>query len=465
MKQPSSLTLRLSLLFGVVATIVFLIFGWIIEQAIENHFHSGDREELNAIAQAVEKSLSTLQVKSDLTLIQQRFDDLMIGHHNPQMHIYDASGKRLYNNTKLDLSSIPIPASDQLLQGTLLQWISSDHNYRVLIRKVAGQFNGPYTLVIAVSTDFHRHFLQEFRHILWLMIFCSIAIMSFMGWLVVRHGHRPLHRMVEKIASINANELTARIALETVPTDLSELAMSVNALLQRLEDSFIQLSNFSADIAHELRTPVTNLVTQTQVMLSQTRNVAEYQETLYSNMEEYERMAQMINDMLFLARTDNNLHATNTEEIELRAEVDNLLDYYGAWAEECGILLSVVGHAHARCDRLMMRRALSNLLSNAIRHTPTDKTINVRLGTKKNEAYIVIHNPGTAIPTDHLSKLFDRFYRIDPSRQHGHEGAGLGLAITKSIVQLHGGKISVTSDETGTEFKIVCPVSDGEAQK
>jgi two-component system heavy metal sensor histidine kinase CusS len=176
-------------------------------------------------------------------------------------------------------------------------------------------------------------------------------------------------------------------------------------------------------------------------------------------------MAQMINDMLFLAKTDNNLQAINTENIDLRGEVDNLLDYYGAWAEECGVLLSAVGHAHVRCDSLMIRRALSNLLSNAIRHTPAGKTIHIRLGIKKNEAYIVIHNPSTAISDDHLSKLFDRFYRIDPSRQHGQEGAGLGLAITKSIVELHGGEISVTSDETGTEFKIVCPVSDREAQK
>ena len=465
MNHPRSLTLRLSLLFSVVATIVFLIFGWIIEQAIENHFYSEDSKELNAIAQAVEKSLSTLQPNSEFMLIQQRFDDLMIGHHNPQMHIYNASGNRLYSNTELDLASVPIPSSNQSLQGSILQWNSSHHNYRVLIRKVAEQFNGPYTIVIAVSTDFHQHFLQKFRQTLWLMITCSIIIMAFMGWLVVRHGHRPLRRMVEQIANINTNKLTTRIAPETIPVELIELATSFNALLQRMEESFNRLSNFSADIAHELRTPVTNLITQTQVILSQTRNVEEYKETLYSNMEEYERMAQMINDMLFLAKTDNNLHAIYTEDIDLRGEIENLLDYYGAWAEECGILLSVVGHAHVRCDPLMMRRALSNLLSNAIRHTPTGKTINVRLGTKKNEACIVIHNPGTAIPIEHLPKLFDRFYRIDPSRQHGHEGAGLGLAITKSIVELHGGKISVTSNETGTEFKIVCPVSDAEAKK
>jgi len=460
MNQPRSLTLRLSLLFGVVATIVFLIFGWIIEQAIENHFYSEDSKELNAIAQAVEKSLSTLQSSSDLTLIQQRFDDLMVGHHYPQMQIYNASQNRLYSNTDLDLGAISIPPFNQSKQASILSWSSSHHNYRVLIRQIPEQFNGPYTIVIAVATDFHHHFLKEFRYILWLMIACSIVIMAFMGWLVVRHGHRPLHKMVEQITSINANKLTTRIEPETVPLELIDLATSFNALLQRMEESFNHLSNFSADIAHELRTPVTNLVTQTQVILSQPRNVEEYQETLYSNMEEYERMAQMINDMLFLAKTDNNLHAINTEKINLKTEVDNLLDYYDAWAEESGVLLSVDGDASICCDRLMMRRALSNLLSNAIRYTTAGKTVHVNLSTQNKEVTITVHNPGTVIPAEHLPMLFDRFYRTDPSRMHDHEGAGLGLAITKSIVELHGGKISVTSGDTGTEFKIICPSHD-----
>jgi two-component system, OmpR family, heavy metal sensor histidine kinase CusS len=464
MMQPRSLTLRLSLLFGIVATIVFIIFGLIVRQAIENHFHFEDSKELNSIAHEVEQSLLTLKPNFDLMLIKQRFDDLMIGHHNPQMHIYDSLGNQLYSNTELEFSSIPQPSLIQLSQGTILQWNSSHHDYRVLMKKVVKQINDSYTIVIAVSTDFHRRFQQEFHRILWLMIFCSIAVMGFMGWLVVKHGHRPLHRMVKQIATINANDLTSRISPETVPIELGELAITFNNLMQRLEESFNRLTEFSADIAHELRTPITNLVTQTQVMLSQSRAVEEYKETLYSSMEEYQRMAQMINDMLFLAKTDNNLHAIKTNNIDLRNEVDNLLDYYSDWAEECAVSISVEGHVHIHCDRLMMRRALSNLLSNAIRHTPAGKTVHVRLGRMANDAYIIIHNLGTPIPAEHLSKLFDRFYRIDPSRQHRHEEAGLGLAITKSIIELHGGKIFVTSDETKTEFKIICPISHGESE-
>lgn len=460
MKPSRSLTLRIALLFGAISTTVLLICGFVIEKAIDNHFYTQDSHELNAIALAVESSLSTLQPKSDLMLIRQRFDDIMIGHHGPQMHIYNKEKKRIYSNTELDLASIPILTSDQVTQGTVVPWSDSDHHYRVLIRQVAEPFNGPYTIVIAVSTDFHRHFLQEFRYILWFLIIGSIIIMAIMGWYVARQAHRPLNNMVKQIANINAGELAKRIDTESVPLELNELSVTFNNLIQRLEESFNQLSNFSADIAHELRTPITNLTTQTQVILSQKRCVEDYQETLYSNMEEFERMTQMINDMLFLAKTDNGLQVLNNEKTDLRAEVNNLLDFYSALAEESEVSLFVTGQAQMYCDRLMFRRALSNLLSNAIRHTPAGETISMQLSSQEQQASIVIHNPGMPIPSNHIARLFDRFYRVDPSRQHDNEGAGLGLSITKLIVELHGGKISVTSDELGTEFKVVCPISD-----
>jgi two-component system heavy metal sensor histidine kinase CusS len=460
MKQRRSLTLRIALLFGAVSTTVLLICGFVIEKAIDNHFYTQDSHELNAIALAVESSLSTLQPKSDLMLIRQRFDDIMIGHHGPQMHIYNKGKKLIYSNTSLDLASVLPFTSDELTQGTVVPWSDSGHHYRVLIRQVAEPFNGPYTLVITVSTDFHRHFLQEFRYILWFLIIGSIIILALMGWFVARQAHRPLNNMVKQIANINAGELATRIDTESVPLELNELSVTFNNLIQRLEESFNQLSNFSADIAHELRTPITNLTTQTQVILSQKRCVEDYQETLYSNMEEFERMTQMINDMLFLAKTDNGLQVLNNEKTDLRAEVNNLLDFYSALAEESEVSLFVTGQAQMYCDRLMFRRALSNLLSNAIRHTPAGETISMQLSSQEQQASIAIHNPGMPIPSNHIARLFDRFYRVDPSRQHDNEGAGLGLSITKLIVELHGGEISVTSDELGTEFKVVCPISD-----
>jgi len=456
-RQPTSLTTRLTLLFSAVATVVLLAFGWVIEQAIEEHFGQEDTKELKVIVQAVQRSLSTLHSHQDMTQLKQRFDDILVGHHSALLHIRNAPGQTLYSSPGPDFSLMPLPNPEQFSKGVVQQWNDTKHNYRVLIQQVAGQNNGPYTVIVAVATDFHLHFLKEFHVTLWLMVAGGIAVMGLMGWIVVRHGHRPLHHMIDQVRQISANQLNTRLAPNTVPTELIELALSFNELLQRLEEAFTRLSNFSTDIAHELRTPVTNLMTQTQVALSHARSAEEYQEILYSNVEEYERMMQMIGDMLFLAKADNGLHPPNTDDIDLKSEVRNLFDFYEAWAEERHVSLAVEGSSNILGDRLMLRRALSNLLSNAIRHTPEGNTVNIQLGRSYNEVFIVIQNPGTPIPAEHIPRLFDRFYRIDPSRQRSSEGAGLGLAIVKSIIKAHGGKIVATSDEDNTQFRITLP--------
>ncbi len=457
MKRPTSLTLRLTLLFSAVATVVFLAFGWIIERSLNEHFALQDSKELKVVAQAVKQSLSTLRSDYELEQAKQRFDDILVGHHGPLLHISDASGNILYSSAGADLSSIPLPSPNQRSQGNIQQWHDSKHHYRVLIQQVSGKNSASYTMVIAVAIDFHLQFLKNFRYTLWLMILVGIVIMGLMSWFAVRQGHRPLHRIVEQISQTSASELSTRLDPATVPTELTELALSFNDLLQRMEEAFVRLSNFSDDIAHELRTPVTNLMTQTQVALSQSRDATEYQEILYSNIEEYERMAQMIGDMLFLAKADNALNPVNAESIDLKSEIGNLFDYYEAWAEESHVSLKLEGDAHVKGDRLMLRRALSNLLSNAVRHTPEGNSVVIKLSHIKNDVLIVVQNPGAPISVEHLPKIFDRFYRTDPSRQRSGEGAGLGLAIVKSIVEAHEGTITATSDENDTQFRIRLP--------
>ncbi|HID48422.1 MAG TPA: GHKL domain-containing protein [Chromatiales bacterium] len=198
------------------------------------------------------------------------------------------------------------------------------------------------------------------------------------------------------------------------------------------------------------------MMTQTQVALSRERSIDEYREILYSNIEEFENMAQMINDMLFLAQADNGLSQPNLAAVDLAGEVDTLFEYYEAWAEERDVVLTREGGATVSGDRLMLRRALGNLFSNAIRHTPAGEAVRVKLGTtKEGEVCIVVENPGAEISPEHLPRLFDRFYRIDPARQES--GTGLGLAIVKSIVNAHGGEVSAESSAGLIRFRILLP--------
>ncbi len=185
----------------------------------------------------------------------------------------------------------------------------------------------------------------------------------------------------------------------------------------------------------------------------------QYREVLYSNLEEYDRMAKMVGDMLFLAQADNQLLKPELVDIDLQSELRNLFDYFSAWAEEREVLLENTGEqVHVLGDRLMIRRALSNLLSNAVQHTPEGQSVTTTLQVNSGNVRIRIQNPGPPIPEEHLNHIFERLYRLDASRQRSSEGAGLGLAITKSIIEAHGGKIRAFSTTEATTFEVQLPL-------
>ena len=460
--RPLSLATRLTLFFGVAAAVVFPIFGWVISREMEDHFEEGDSAELRVIADAVKDALAGVRSPGDLAPVEQRFDDILIGHHSATLYIAREAGQLVYaSRSGPDLAGLAQTAGEATASESI-QLLTDAHNtYRVLVRRLGGNdaaLPDIHTIVVATPIEHHLTFLASFRRTLWLMIASSIVIMSVMGWIAVRQGHAPLRKIVDRMSLVSANERARSIPPETVPRELSDLAVSFNEMLRRVDDSFSRLSNFNADIAHELRTPITNLMTQTQVALTRARTIDEYREILYSNMEEYDRMAQMVGDMLFLAQADSDVSPRDLIDVDLAAEVRGLFDYYEGWAEERGVSLQLEGTAQLKGDRLMLQRALGNLLSNAIRHTPSGGTVRVVLGVAPDGAVTIsVANPGKPIPADALPKIFDRFYRVDPSRQRSGEGAGLGLAIVKSIVEVHQGRIDASSDENGTCFRVSIP--------
>jgi len=459
--RPLSLALRLTLLFGIATAIVFPIFGWVVVQSTENHFAEEDADELKIIAGAAQELLIDTQVVREHSLLKQRLDDILVGHHDASLYTTGPDGQVMYTSRSVDLSSVAIAPTHA---DTVRQWDYKDNSYRVLNRSVKKNGihdNEPFIITVAVPIDHHLRFLASFRRSIWLMTAGSIAVMSLMGWVAVRQGHAPLHDIVARIRRIRANDLNTRLSPEAVPGELSELAVSFNEMLERVDEAFQRLSDFDADIAHELRTPITNLMTQTEVSLSRERTSEEYRELLYSNLEEYERMAQMIGDMLYLAQSDTGQKRKNVERLNLHNEIQTVFDFYEIWAEERDVGLELAGTATISGDRLMLQRALGNLMSNAIRHTPAGGVVRVALdASKENEVSVVIENPGVTVPPEHIPRLFDRFYRVDPSRRQGAEGArgvGLGLAIVKSIINAHDGEIGVDSVDGRTRFKFTLP--------
>jgi two-component system, OmpR family, heavy metal sensor histidine kinase CusS len=289
------------------------------------------------------------------------------------------------------------------------------------------------------------------------LLVIAIAIASVLGWLLARRGLAPLRRIGDSIERISAAQLGERIGTQPWPAELQSLAQSFDAMLARLEASFEQLSRFSADLAHEFRTPVNNLVAAASVTLARGRSDAEYQDTLAVVVEEGERLTRMISSMLFLARADNAKQAFQKDAHSTGNEFAKLREFFEALAEQRGVKIACEGDVRVHADPVLLRRALSNLIANALQHTPAGGEVRLEAAEMAQGVRISVIDTGEGIEARHLPHLFTRFYRADASRTSS-ERSGLGLAVVKSIVELHGGTVRIESEPgKGTRATMVFP--------
>lgn len=457
-RRHLSLTTRVTVFVALAISLSLLLISHLLQNAVHHHFAEQDAEELQVMTRAIAQVLSeNPDGSTDLT---EALSKVISGHHGVYFEVQNQHGKQLYStfNDGSLAEEVVAKTVSAIHPENLLTWRMHDTTVRGASSRitVTGQ---NFRVTTAIDMDFHLQFLTKFRHSLWLIMVLAGLVTLGAAWLGVRQGHAPVRELSENLRTIHADRLSIRLDPANVPLELQYLVASFNLMLGRLEDSFIRLTHFSADIAHELRTPLTNIITQTQVGLSKTRSKEEYRELLYSNLEEQERLAKMVNDMLWLAKTDHGLLKPEFKNLDLAAEVQATLDFFEALAEEKNIQLCLKGYAPKILgDRAMLRRAVSNLLSNAIRYTQPGKQITVALATTRDEVALSVQNPGSEIPAEQQQKLFDRFYRAEPARTRQNEGAGLGLAITKSIVDAHGGRVQISSNHKITEFTLFFPL-------
>jgi len=285
---------------------------------------------------------------------------------------------------------------------------------------------------------------------------CVAALFAF--WLA-RRGMQPLRRLAAQTAAIGVGTLSTRLPRREAPAELDALVTSFNAMLDRLERGFTQLQQVSADMAHDLRTPIGNLLGQTEVGLSHARDPAYYQRLLGSNFEELQRLSKMIDNMLFLARAEHADHAVDRRRLHVADEFERMTDYFEGLAEERGVRIEREGDGEVLADPQLLRRAMANLLANAVRHADDGSVIRLVAEQQPDTTLVHVENHGPTIDPAHRERLFDRFYRADASRQKSSESSGLGLSIVRSIMQLHGGAWRVTSEDGVTRFTLVFPVA------
>ena len=457
-------TARLTLLFAMGSSVVLLALGWLISVSVGRHFADLDREALQAKLVLAHQAMARVTATSQLATLPTLLGDATTGHHDLLMQITGSDGQVVLSSSNGAFSGDWRAGGTATDGGRLLQWSSGAHHYRGFVATMPSGIVGAEPLEVAVAVDMAHHdqFMEGLTRTLWLFVAAAAVATGLLGWLAASRGLAPLKAMRARAELVSAHTLGQRLPTDAVPAELAALATTLNEMLARLEEAFRRLSDFSSDIAHELRTPVSNLMTQTQVSLSRPRDASAYREILESNAEEFERLARMVSDMLFLARADNALVASQPllrrEHVDLAGEVRDLFDFYEALAEEHGVRLALAGDACAMGDRLMLRRALSNLLSNALRYTLPRGCIQVRLAQADGGAEVVVENPGVGIAPEHLPHVFERFYRADASRHSAAgDGSGLGLAITRAIVLAHQGRIGVRSQDGVTAFTMVLP--------
>jgi two-component system heavy metal sensor histidine kinase CusS len=307
--------------------------------------------------------------------------------------------------------------------------------------------------------------LGIYEEYVWLAIVGGAVLMGALGYAIARRGLAPVKTIGRQASSIEAHRLSERLDIRAGPIELQDIALSVNRMLDRLERAFLRLSQFSSDLAHDMRTPLANIISASQITLSRPRTTQEYESLIDSNIEECERLQRMTESMLFLARTDESKQHLKLSEFDGRHELARLTSYFEAIAEGNDVRFAIHGNAGISADLTMFRRAVSNLMSNAMDHAVVGSDIELRVRHADEYVVVEVENTGQSIPPEHVDKIFDRFYRVNASRHGSAKNTGLGLAIVKSIMEVHRGNVDVVSRGDTTTFALYFPRFDTTAKR
>ncbi|RQV01323.1 HAMP domain-containing protein [Burkholderia cenocepacia] len=456
-----SLLRRLTLAFAAVAALVFALTGAYLYRSLSAELTRRDDIEisakLNQFLQLARASGSTAALRAEPAV----FHDVLLSHPGVYLGIHDVQHRPLVEhsdeagNTLASVIAAPHPAGNAGSPFTCAP-PGIGTSRCVYARETLPSGEVIQVALARTATD-RQSLLESYRVDIWLAAAVGALLVGALGYAVASRGLRPVESLGRQTSRIEAHNLNARLDARGGPVELRELATSVNRMLDRLERAFVRLSQFSSDLAHDMRTPLANVISSSQITLSRARTTDEYEALIESNIEECERLQRMIENMLFLARTDNARQHLKTAELDAGSELRRLASYFHALADEAGVRIDVHGEAPVVADATLFRRAVSNLASNALEHAEATSTIELAVSVQGSYAVVEVTNRGVAIPPEQVERIFERFYRIDSSRHGAARNAGLGLAIVKSIMELHRGKVEVASRDGRTTFALYFP--------
>ena len=471
MKQatgPASLAFRLSCWYACSAFLLLLTITTFLYFGLVRSFNREDNQYLGEKARTLQTLLREQPPQFDTLRWEVKGESLahasirvlsrvISGDGNVMMETEGMSRElRLDVFPQPSVSVIPLPPSKEVRTPT-------GRTFQVLSATVPDHRGGPlggYTVQVAVDLTVQKRLLDRYRQKLWVVLGLGLVACVLIGYRIAYEGIRPIKDISKTIARTRSPDFGERVPEKGLPTELRDLAAVFNELMDRLNDSFGRLSRFSADIAHELRTPVNNLLGEIHVAMSKVRSPVEYQDLLGSLSEECDQLKTLIDSLLFLARAEHPETQVSREELDIKREVGLVREFYGPAATDAGIAINFTIPEGVRfpLDRTLFQRALGNLVQNALAHTPALGHVEIIVEQTETCLFVRVRDDGIGISRKHLSHVLDRFYRIDSARAKETGGVGLGLAIVRSIVRLHGGEVEISSEVgQGTTVTLAFP--------
>ena len=454
--RPRSIASQLVLLFTLAAALLLSCGLGTFYLIVVQHAFEEDNEFLADRLSALESELSQSGGLGRLT-------STLRGAHENAVEAYwvrviNPSGKIIAETPQM---SVFLPPS-VFPSPTVAPSPFNPKNYRIgrklfsLVATSEETDGQPYLLQVAQDRSRDKEFATQFALVLGGALLLGITLSAMIAIAVTKRGLRPLQQMTQSLQRIDPNHLNERLGRTTWPRELRPVATAFDEMLGRLENSFTRLSQFSADLAHELRTPISNIRGEAEVTLTRPRTSEDYRNVIESITGECERLSGIVENLLFLARAEAADRQIEKDAFPARPAIEKIASYYRTIAEERGISITNEGDGDVYADPLLFDRALSNLLDNALRFTPDRGKITIRSHSKNGRTELAVEDTGCGIAPHHLSRIFDRFYQVDSSRSS--KGTGLGLALVKSITDLHGGSATATSQlDRGTTVTLTFP--------
>ena len=442
---PGTLRLRLTVLIVVSTSVILALSGLALYGTLKNRIESGASQEMSTTLSGLQAHLTAIQTTEEIPQNAETWVDQLHGHQNLDLAIFDAAGNRLLGTPGF-VPYAPTLADQVSHSPSGFTPAKSRPRYLATTVPLNGPKGPSVRVVVQYDGSSDRALLQAYAYTIVLIEVLGVVLAAGLAYGIAMLGLSPLRRLVARAEEMSTSRLAHPLPELDTAGELKELGHAFNGMLARLDESFTRLSQFSSNLAHDMRTPLTNLLAEAQVALSNPRSAAEYRSVIESSIDEYQRLSRMIEDMLFLARSDSAKSHLAVRSLDAAHEAERVAGYFEPMAEDAMVDIVVRGHAKVDADLLLYQRALGNLIANALSHSPRYSKVTVDFTLTDTSTTVAVSDTGPGIGAEHRERIFERFYRVDPARHNSASGTGLGLAIVKSIMENHEGECGVESE-------------------